>query len=560
MPSPEEGEEIVVHYQALYRQWRPRTFAEVVGQEHVTRTLLNALRSQRLVHAYLFCGPRGTGKTSTAKILAKAVNCRAPREGEPCNECPNCLRINAGNSLDVLEIDAASNRGIDEIRELIEKIPLGPVEGRYKVYIIDEVHMLTPEAFNALLKTLEEPPAHALFILATTEPRKVLPTILSRCQRFDFHPLTATAITGRLQQVAKANNVQIEGAALSLLARKAAGGLRDALSLLDQVLATSTGNIVTAEQVATVLGTARLDTLLAITDALAAGESQRMLHLIDEALGSGIEPQRLLEDLLEHARNLLLLQMDPGAGEFTGLLPEEVEQVVAQAQKFTSRRLLELMERLQEGVAGLRWNNQPRILLEMTLTGFLLSPGPSLDELIRRVNELEKRLAALEGSLAGRKRLSGSMGEAATAGTGSLHEQNRRNPQQLDRRKGEEVRTAGKKEPFPLLDLTAVRQRWQEVLAAARRESVHLQAYLRAGEPIAVVEDTLTLEVRTDFHRSMLEQEANRQRVEKVLAKVFGRPFKLNITAGSPIEQRASQEVLDKLVEYFGPDKVEIKD
>lgn len=550
----------MVHYQALYRQWRPRTFAEVVGQEHVTRTLLNALRSQRLVHAYLFCGPRGTGKTSTAKILAKAVNCRAPREGEPCNECPNCLRINAGNSLDVLEIDAASNRGIDEIRELIEKIPLGPVEGRYKVYIIDEVHMLTPEAFNALLKTLEEPPAHALFILATTEPRKVLPTILSRCQRFDFHPLTATAITGRLQQVAKANNVQIEGAALSLLARKAAGGLRDALSLLDQVLATSTGNIVTAEQVATVLGTARLDTLLAITDALAAGESQRMLHLIDEALGSGIEPQRLLEDLLEHARNLLLLQIDPGAGEFTGLLPEEVEQVVAQAQKFTSRRLLELMERLQEGVAGLRWNNQPRILLEMTLTGFLLSPGPSLDELIRRVNELEKRLAALEGSLAGRKRLSGSMGEAATAGTGSLHEQNRRNPQQLDRRKGEEVRTAGKKEPFPLLDLTAVRQRWQEVLAAARRESVHLQAYLRAGEPIAVVEDTLTLEVRTDFHRSMLEQEANRQRVEKVLAKVFGRPFKLNITAGSPIEQRASQEVLDKLVEYFGPDKVEIKD
>ncbi|PRR73824.1 DNA polymerase III subunit gamma/tau [Neomoorella humiferrea] len=550
----------MVHYQALYRQWRPRTFAEVVGQEHVTRTLLNALRSQRLVHAYLFCGPRGTGKTSTAKILAKAVNCRAPREGEPCNECPNCLRINAGNSLDVLEIDAASNRGIDEIRELIEKIPLGPVEGRYKVYIIDEVHMLTPEAFNALLKTLEEPPAHALFILATTEPRKVLPTILSRCQRFDFHPLTATAITGRLQQVAEANNVQIEGAALSLLARKAAGGLRDALSLLDQVLATSTGNIVTAEQVATVLGTARLDTLLAITDALAAGESQRMLHLIDEALGSGIEPQRLLEDLLEHARNLLLLQMDSGAGEFTGLLPEEVEQVVAQAQKFTSRRLLELMERLQEGVAGLRWNNQPRILLEMTLTGFLLSPGPSLDELIRRVNELEKRLAALEGSPSGRKRLSGSMGEAATAGTGSLHEQNRRNPQQLDRRKGEEVRTAGKKEPFPLLDLTAVRQRWQEVLAAARRESVHLQAYLRAGEPIAVVEDTLTLEVRTDFHRSMLEQEANRQRVEKVLAKVFGRPFKLNITAGSPIEQRASQEVLDKLVEYFGPDKVEIKD
>lgn len=548
----------MVHYQALYRQWRPRTFAEVVGQEHVTRTLLNALRSQRVVHAYLFCGPRGTGKTSTAKILAKAVNCRAPREGEPCNECPNCLRINAGSSLDVLEIDAASNRGIDEIRELIEKIPLGPVEGRYKVYIIDEVHMLTPEAFNALLKTLEEPPVHALFILATTEPRKVLPTILSRCQRFDFHPLTAAAITGRLQQVAEANNVQIEGAALSLLARKAAGGLRDALSLLDQVLATSTGNTVTAEQVAAVLGTARLDTLLAITDALATGESRKMLRLVDEALGSGVEPQRLMEDLLEHTRNLLLLQMDPGAGEFTGLLPEEVEQVVAQAQKFTSRRLLELMERLQEGVAGLRWNNHPRILLEMTLTGFLLSPGPSLEELIQRVNALETRLVALEGGSSGGKRLAGSKGEAAVTGTVPLQGQNRRSPQQLERRREEEALAAGKKETK--LDLTDVRQKWQEVLAAARRESVHLQAYLRAGEPIAVGEDTLTLEVRTDFHRSMLEQEANRQRVENVLARVFGRPFKLKITAGNPVEQGANKEVLDKLIEYFGPDKVEIKD
>jgi DNA polymerase-3 subunit gamma/tau len=568
----------LAQYQALYRQWRPRTFAEVVGQEHITRTLLNALRNHRLVHAYLFCGPRGTGKTSTAKILAKAVNCQSPLEGEPCNECPNCRRINAGNSLDVLEIDAASNRGIDEIRELIEKIPLGPVEGRYKVYIIDEVHMLTQEAFNALLKTLEEPPAHALFILATTEPRKVLPTILSRCQRFDFRPLAAAAISGRLQQVAAANNVQIEPAALSLLARKAAGGLRDALSLLDQIISTGDQEIITAEQVAATLGTARLDTLLAITDALAAGDGANMLRLVDTALQAGVEPQRLLEDLLEHTRNLLLLHMDPRAGEFTGLLPEEMEQVAAQAQKFTPRRLLDLMERLQEGGAALRWNSQPRVLLEMTLAGFLLDTGPSLDDLARRLEELEKRLAALDGSGHAKGQLP-EIKPGETPGKPGLAGRGRHASETTGQRKAEGVTLPGKGENpasrlrpaarqqegvspavFPPLELSTVQERWPEVLAAARRESVHLQAYLRAGEPVAVTGDSLTLEVKTDFHRGMLEQPANRQKVEAVLARVFGRPLKLVITAGRPPVDGVNQEVLDKLVEYFGPDKVEIKD
>ncbi|BCV19973.1 DNA polymerase III subunit gamma/tau [Moorella sp. Hama-1] len=623
----------MAQYQALYRQWRPRTFAEVVGQAHITRTLLNALRTGRLVHAYLFCGPRGTGKTSTAKILARAINCLDPREGEPCNECANCRRILAGNSLDVLEMDAASNRGIDEIRDLIEKIPLGPVEGRYKVYIIDEVHMLTPEAFNALLKTLEEPPAHAVFILATTEPRKVLPTILSRCQRFDFHPLTVKAIAGRLQEVAAANGVEIEPAALSLLSRKAAGGLRDALSLLDQILAGGGEGPITAHQVAVTLGTARLDTLLELTAALAAGDGGRVLHLVDAAIGTGMEPQRLLEDLLDHTRNLLLLKADPGAGDLTGLLPEEVEQVAAQARGFDHHRLLDLMERLQQGGAALRRSNQPRVILEMTLAGFLVAPGPSLEDLTRRVAELEERLAALEGSRPtgardggtarhgpgdrpgldrSRRRVTGprpapttsvvnapgiihtgpvdagpgtartdrmGAGPAETAATaepgtgphqgsgepaparGTLPSFSRPAPGAGEGGLGTGSATsAGNPAALPGLDLAAVQERWPEVLAAARRESIQLQAFLREGEPVALEGETLTLAVRIDFHRGMLEQPANREKVEAALAAVFGRPLKLIITSGKPSPRGDNDDTVARMVDFFGKDKVEIKD
>lgn len=589
----------MAQYQALYRQWRPRTFAEVVGQEHITRTLLNALRTGRLVHAYLFCGPRGTGKTSTAKILARAINCLTPREGEPCNECSNCRRILAGNSLDVLEMDAASNRGIDEIRNLIERIPLGPVEGKYKVYIIDEVHMLTQEAFNALLKTLEEPPAHAVFILATTEPRKVLPTILSRCQRFDFHPLTVQAIAGRLQEVAAANGVEIEPGALSLLSRKAAGGLRDALSLLDQILATGTRGPVTAGQVAVTLGTARLDTLLDLAGALAAGDGAGMLHLVDKALATGIEPQRLLEDLLDHARNLLLLKVDPGAGHLTGLLPEEAEQVAAQAQQFDHHRLLELMERLQQGGAALRRSNQPRVILEMTLAGFMVAPGPSLGDLARRVAEMEARLAAMEGSTPGRAREKiavsnhgererplvdpgvlagacrqeqGNSGPPEAPGEGSpagrtLVIDRYREPHRVavkDRAGLARVEVAAALETSspasPGLELATVQERWPEVLAAARRESIQLQAFLREGEPVALVGDTLTLAVKADFHRGMLEQPANRQKVEKALAAVFGRPLKVIIDHGKTPPPGGAEDTLARLVDFFGADKVEIKD
>ncbi|NLK51426.1 MAG: DNA polymerase III subunit gamma/tau [Syntrophomonadaceae bacterium] len=266
-------------YVALYREWRPQNFQNVVGQTHVTRTLLNALQQGRISHAYLFCGPRGTGKTSVAKILAKAVNCSEAQEGEPCNQCVSCRAIVEGSSLDVLEIDAASNRGIDEIRELRERVQYAPSGGRFRVYIIDEVHMLTTEAFNALLKTLEEPPSHVIFVLATTEAHKVPATILSRCQRFDFRRITPAELIERLKLVAEHQQIEISEEAIMAIVRAAEGGLRDALSLLDQCIGFAT-NAITLEEVNQVLGTVSEEFLRQAIDGLAFNESARLMYLV----------------------------------------------------------------------------------------------------------------------------------------------------------------------------------------------------------------------------------------------------------------------------------------
>lgn len=273
-------------YIALYRKWRPQTFKDLVGQEHISRTLANAITSGHIGHAYLFAGPRGTGKTSTAKILAKALNCEHGPTPEPCGQCEQCRKIADGSSMDVFEIDAASNRGIDEIRDLRETVKFAPVDGRYKVYIIDEVHMLTTEAFNALLKTLEEPPAHVVFILATTEAHKVPPTIQSRCQRYDFKRITVEEIESRLRYITAEMKMEAEDEALAMIAIQADGGMRDALSILDQCAALAEGTI-TAERVRQILGLVGHDWIYKMTKALAARNVQEALQILAELLRDG---------------------------------------------------------------------------------------------------------------------------------------------------------------------------------------------------------------------------------------------------------------------------------
>ena len=323
--------------QVFYRKWRPQSLAEVVGQDHVTRTLRQAVVQGRIAHAYLFCGPRGTGKTSTARILAKAINCLNPLEGEPCNQCLPCQAVSDGRALDLVEIDAASHRGIDDIRNLREKVHFTPAEAAYKVYIVDEVHMMTPDAFNALLKTLEEPPPHAIFVLATTEAHKVPATVISRCQRFDFHRISLEHVEARLAHICEGEGIEAEPQALKAIARAASGSLRDAENLLEQLVVSYDSNI-TLTNVRELLGMGDDETALALVDHILRGEAREGLRIINTVADQGLDLRRFQRQVVDHLRSVLLLSA--GVGEALEHTPETLETMTAMAQSSTLERVL----------------------------------------------------------------------------------------------------------------------------------------------------------------------------------------------------------------------------
>ena len=393
-------------YQALYRRYRPQRFSEFVGQEAIVRTLSSQVMSGRIAHAYLFCGTRGTGKTSAAKVFARAINCEHPENGDPCGACDTCRALEGEGSLDILEIDAASNNGVDEIRELRENVKYPPRSGRYRVYIIDEVHMLSTGAFNALLKTLEEPPVHAKFILATTEPQKLPATILSRCQRFDFGRIPREKIADRLAAAMEENGIPYEKAALDRIARAAEGGMRDAWSITDMCLgyAGETDTGLTDELVRAVLGAADSEFLFSFADAVLSGDGARVLSLIDETMRAGREAQVLLRDVTRHIRTLLLAEVcGDGAGDVLEMSREEAEAARRQAGMASREKLLRISEIFLRAEADLKWSAQPRFALETAaLRACVPETGENVSALIERVAELERRLA--EGAAVVRER------------------------------------------------------------------------------------------------------------------------------------------------------------
>ena len=377
-------------HKALYRAYRPQNFEDVVGQEHIIRTLKNQIENNNVGHAYLFSGTRGTGKTSTAKIFARAVNCENSTNQEPCNECEVCKDILNDNIMDVVEIDAASNNSVDDIRELRENVKYSPTKAKYKVYIIDEVHMLSQGAFNALLKTLEEPPSYIIFILATTEPHKIPATILSRCQRFDFKRVTVKDMTARMQKICNEENIVVENKALNLVARNSQGALRDALSILDQCISFG-DNKIEYKDVVELLGTVNVEQLFELAKCIIEQDTRQSLQILNEFVIWGKDIRNLINDLIDHFRNLMVCKVSSDLEEIISLPEETIEQLKLQAKYVDINDLIRILNILSTTQDQMRSSSNPRILAEVTM---MKIAQPMFDEskeaLIKRIENLEK--------------------------------------------------------------------------------------------------------------------------------------------------------------------------
>lgn len=494
---------------SVYRRWRPKTFEEIIGQERITRTLQNAIRSGRTSHAYLFAGHRGTGKTTTARIFAKALNCAAGPTPTPDNTCPACEAISRGVSMDVIEIDGASNTSVDDVRDLKERIVLAPTESRYKVYIIDEVHMLSTSAFNALLKTLEEPPAHAVFVLVTTEPHRIPPTVLSRCQRFDFRRVSFGEITTRLRAIAKEEGVVIDDAALAQIARNADGSVRDADSILDQLSAYTDGTI-DRDLVTAVLGLVDDDTAAAFAEATITRDVAATLRLAQEATDAGKDVRQLLRTLLEHFRDLLLVKTcGPAAAEILDAPQERFARLQGQVGASSTSDLLRAVRVLNDAVNDARWSTQPRLALEVAL---IRLARPEMDP-------------STEGLLARIERLEGARGDDARAG-GSTPSAER--PAQAPPTRTPPVAPAKPAPDNAVVTIDEVRRQWARVLEDVKRTKMICHALLIEGTPLEVSESTLVVGLRSvyNFHVENLHRLENREVVESALARVLGRPLR----------------------------------
>lgn len=539
-------------YEALYRKWRPKVFEDIIGQEETVTILKNQIKYSNIAHAYLFTGIRGTGKTSTARIFARAVNCINPENANPCNNCEICKGILAESIIDVIEIDAASNRGIDNIRELREHTKYNPSKGKYKIYIIDEVHMLTDPAFNALLKTLEEPPAHVIFILATTEPNKVPATILSRCQRFDFKPVKTKDIIEQLSLVCKDMSINYEDEALRLIALNSEGALRDALSILDRCVSFNNETL-KYDDVINILGAVNYEFIFNLVENIAGQNTSDVLTLINEIFMEGKDAGQLIRDLISHFRNLLLVKMDVKTDELLTLPEERLKQFKEQSRLFNVNQISSFIYTLSDIESKLKYSSQPKILMEIAVVSLCNKElNDSLEGIIERVKHLEKIIASGEikvskdyekvthhksDEIKTIKPLSDSKKQEKTKSTEAEHpregvEDIKKDIKEEKQHEGEKQHEEEKQDDKDgVLDFGAIKNAWERVLNQMKRdEKAQIGALLKEGTLEELKEDVLTISLKKGFeiHRNRLDKKDTKEYISNVIKKFTGQDIRLS--------------------------------
>jgi DNA polymerase III subunit gamma/tau len=513
-----------VSYEVFARKYRPQTFDDLVGQAHVSRTLKNAVAQNRLAHAYLFVGPRGIGKTSTARILAKSLNCVKGPTVTPCGECDNCLEIAAGNSLDVIEIDGASNNSVEDVRQLRENVRYAPAKGRYKIYLIDEVHMLSPAAFNALLKTLEEPPEHVKFIFATTEPQKVLPTILSRCQRFDLHRIPANLIAKHLQFIAGKEQITLEPAAAHAVARGAEGGLRDAESMLDQLVAFC-GEKISENDVLDVFGFTSEQIVVDLTGRILRGETPVAIDLLHQQSEAGKDMMRLMSDLIAYLRDLLVFKAKPDA------LKEDVEadvqtSLATHAELVTMDRLLELVDQFAAAEGRMKWAPNKKLHLEVAIIKAIQSLGQAtLDEVIEKLGELRNGGGA-------RPATPSAQSVAAGADRGD----------KTSREQKTEIAAPSYNESAPRVAETSpdANELWQRILAKVPAQKAFVRNSAAAAHVLGIDGRNFQIGFAPGDKAMMdiLGTQANRKLLETLLHEITGKDWSVRLTIKEDLPTR----------------------
>lgn len=545
-------------YRALYREWRPRIFEDVIGQEHIVKTLKNQLLSGRIPHAYLFCGTRGTGKTSTAKILSKAVNCLNPQDGNPCNECEICREINSGNLIDVIEMDAASNRRVENARDLIDSVKHPPYKARYKVYIIDEVHMLTTEAFNTLLKTLEEPPEAVVFILATTDPQKLPVTIVSRCQRFDFKRIKTDNVSKLLRKIVNENSVLVEDKTLNAISRVSDGAMRDAISILDQAMSMSEGKIEYGDVIA-MLGLASKDYIFSLVDGALDRDVENSIKIVDDVILGGKEVVQFIKDITEHLRNLLMVKVSKRPEEIIDTNEDTLNRLKEQSRRFRSEEIMRAINIMVECESDAKLTSQPRILLEMAVIKLCrVEYDTSVETLVNRINLLEDRIKSgivVSTDDTGEKEISAGM--QAQRQRAGVQKQRADKGAVKESKEEEYERAAYSGEP---ISLDEVRSSWQDILNLLKaNKKMTIYALLHPGDVVDVKgnEVVIGFEEKFGFSKNNLENPAeNRKVAEEYFSKIINKPVRLSFKILK--EENEIYSGIEYAKELLGEDIVEV--